>query len=224
MSVTQDQFLGHGNAAASATCTLTTAQPVAAGAVIVVWAGRFDPTASNDMTLTGGGLTWTKRVNTQVGNFRLCGWTAPAPAGLASGTVLTNTMPGTPDSLMTAESLLGVDTAGTFLTNQNSGTGTGWSCGSVTPTDGDAVCGSVWTDGLVGTSTATVGTEWDDFNVAGQSESMAANHLLSTSGAVNLAGTWSGSTTWIAGVISLPAAASTVTIIDTPHAGHFGPF
>lgn len=84
--------------------TFNTTATVPAGGLLVVEVaadnlGTGTTTPSPTMTITGGGLTWTQRFDRGSGSAAGSGvvgslHTAPAPAGLASGTTLTCTLSG----------------------------------------------------------------------------------------------------------------------------------
>lgn len=216
MAITVDQFLGTGKAGASTTTTLVTAQTVAAGAMIVLQAGRFNASGTT-MSCAGGGLTWVEDKTAQAGSIRSSTFRAFAPVGLASGTTLTVTHTGASDCMLCAESFLGVDTVGTIVnTGTNTGTGTGWDGGSVA-VNGNLLVGGGFCDGLIGSSLPTApGVEFADFNDTPQNETATGVYNLAAAGTTTIAGTWSGSVTWIATSVAYKALASGGFVVARP--------
>jgi hypothetical protein len=195
MAVSLDQPLGTNAAAGSATITLTTAATVASLATILLVCGRYNagtPTAT--LSAAGGGLTWTQDHTLTSGNVRTSVFSAPAPAGLPSGTVITVSQSlGTGDMLVGAGSFLGVGALSAFNALA-SGAGTAWATGTVAAASGDFLFGGAFGDGLAGTSTPTSpAVELLDANSAGQTETITAAYKLSVAGSDSIAGTWSGS-------------------------------
>src|SRR3954462_5320649 len=136
MAGTLHPALGTGNNSASTTCTLTTTAAVAVGGRVLVLVGWFINSVSTS-TLSGGGLTWTKDVELRSGSLHIAIHSAPAPAGLASSTVLTATFSLAGDSIMGAGSFLGLDSTGATASQTNTGATAAWSSGSVTAASGN---------------------------------------------------------------------------------------
>jgi hypothetical protein len=80
----------HNNLSAQTSITLTTTATVPAGDTIIVGTGAFN-SPNRTMAITGGGLTWTNDKSAANGGDFAAIHSGPAPAGLASGTVLTCT-------------------------------------------------------------------------------------------------------------------------------------
>jgi hypothetical protein len=97
MAIAFDQDLGSNNSGggSSNTVTLTTSATASAGTRIVVWASAYAITNTVD-SCSGGGLTWVRDLNVSPGSNNPQGafFSADAPAGLPSGTVLTVTYSG----------------------------------------------------------------------------------------------------------------------------------
>jgi hypothetical protein len=108
---------------ASATQTLTTTAAAVAGAKILLAAGAAGVAASS---CAGGGLTWTLQGSSTSGGYTTSIFSADAPAGLASGTVLTVTYPSSvTHGLISAGSFTGLATGTATLAVVPIGNSTG---------------------------------------------------------------------------------------------------
>jgi hypothetical protein len=213
----RDQFLGNAKGHLLTSVDLVTAAAVAAGGHICVGGARFSGTGSDDLTLAGGGLTWTRVVDVVNGSLRIAIWVAYAPSGLASGTTLTMTLTNGTDCMLSAQSYTGGNSS-TVIDGSNNGTGStaAWSSGSVFVNVGDAEFGCAFCDGLVGSSIPTNGVEITDFNDATQTETYVAEDIASAVSASDISGTWSGAVTWISAAIAIQANPDTnVPIINS---------
>lgn len=220
MAVTLDTTLGTGAAAGSATITLTTTNPVAAGGTIIAIIGRFNsaaPTATLSVTTTGG-LTWTQDHTLTSGNIRTSLFRAHAPAGLAASTAIVWTQSAaTGDLMVGAGSFLGVDTSGPTAFNGASSLTTAWTSTSVAAASGNFLVGGSFGDGFVGSSTPTgPAVELFDVNSAGQSEMITAAYKLSVAGSDLIAGTWSGTLDSATVAVAYAAAAAASLVIPRP--------
>lgn len=145
------------NNTTSATITLTTTAAVPAGDTILVGCGGFKvgpPTA----TLSGGSLTWTTDKAGNNGSDVLALARANAPAGLASGTVLTLTWSlAVAGPFIAAASFPNIITASPVdqSSTANPATGTAWAAASITTTVTDTVVGLSWADGTSSSSAPT---------------------------------------------------------------------
>lgn len=120
--------------ASATTIALTTSAAVTAGAEVFVAVSWTHATAT--CSLSGGGLTWTQRVAhvTATGSARIAIFTAPAPSGLASSTVLTATFSVTSPNrfIGCCASTGGVDSFGTPASR--TAATAAWDAGAITTT------------------------------------------------------------------------------------------
>lgn len=224
MAITLDQAtLGSSGIDSTATTIpLTTTQAVAAGALIVIPVGWGDP-AQTLTSVTGGGLTWTidKQGNATNGSAG-CGAivSAQAPAGLASGTVLTANYSGTVvGRAICGFSLLGCPTSSPVDTTSGhtdyTGT-TAWTTASTTIAAGSILIGSSHCTTTNDTSTPTSPSlELFDFGGgAGTFGQTVCYRIQASGGGFTVAGTWSGSEqgTVIAVAYKAAAVSATATI------------
>ena len=188
------------------TWTLTTTGAVPAGGTVVVGVAWFN--ASTTYTVSGGGLTWTMPAAKTDGSSRNVAQAfAPAPAGLASGTVLTITVAS--GSFTNSAAACYANGADTLDVNGTGGIGStqAWS-GSITTLDPNTIVfGFAYNDGLAaGTSTPGSGyTEWCDFvNGADVNVFSGVYQIVSSAGAYTPGGTWSaGTNPWVVSTLSL---------------------
>lgn len=188
------------------TWTLTTTGAVPAGGTVVVALGWFN--ASATYTVSGGGLTWTMPAAKTDGSSRNVAHAfAPAPAGLASGTVLTFTVAS--GSFSNGAAACYVTGADTLDVNGTGGSGStvGWS-GSITTSDPNTIVfGFAFNDGLAsGSETPGSGySEWCDFvNGADVNVFAGVYQVVSSAGAYTPGGTWSsGTNPWVVATLSL---------------------
>lgn len=220
MAITVDQAtLGTGNASANTTTSMSTTNTVAAGAMIVLIVGRFFSGASTIAMNATGGLTWTQAHTAVSGNVRASLFYAFAPSGLASSTTLSVTHTNASDAIMGAASYLGADSSGTVTAFNGTGASTAaWSSGNVTGNSGDALIGGCFVDaGAVSSSTpGGSANERIDRNVAGQSETLVLQDILSIAGTTAMTGTWNAAGAHIAVAASFKAAAGGGGSVDLP--------
>jgi hypothetical protein len=196
MPATLDANLGTKAQAASATASLVTANPAAAGSLLVIGVGYFSASATASITTTGG-LTWAATTPTVSGSIRGYLFYAYAPAGLASGTMLTWTASATtPDWLIGGASFLGMNSTPTLLgSNGASATAAAWSSGSIAAGEVNLGVVMAFEDGsgtATSTSTAPL-NELIDFANAGQNEAFTLAYDLASAATATLAGSWSAS-------------------------------
>lgn len=212
MAVTLDTALGTGNASAASSVSFNTTAAVASGGRVVLICGRWQLASTSTMSITGtGGLTWAQDHTVSSGTLRISVFSAPAPAGLASGTTLTVSFStASNDTIIGAGSFLGIDTVGTVVAfNGGAASTAAWSSASVAATSGNALIGGAFCDGLNATSTPTApGVELFDRNIVGQSESLVEQYKLSVAGSDTIAGTWSGAVSHVAIGVAYKAAAA----------------
>lgn len=164
------------------------------------------------MVCSGGGLSWTEDVTNVSGSIRFSVFRAPAPSGLASGTVLTVTHTNNSDCIIGAGSFLGIDTTGTVITTAvNNASTAGWTGGALSSTSGNMIFGGAFVDSGSVSSSAPVApsVELFDKNVAGQSETLICEYKLSVAGADLVDGTWNAGAAWIGASVCYKSAAGT---------------
>lgn len=216
MAVALDAALGTGNSASGLSCNLVTTSAVAAGATIILIAGKFSGSGST-VSASGGGLTWTQDQTNTSGSLRVSIFRALAAAGLASGTTLTVTAAsGANDFVIGAGSFTGIDTVSPVRTSGGaSASSTAWSTGSIAASSGDFLIGGTFEDGsATATSTPTgPAVELLDRLIAGQSEALTAAYKLSVAGSDSIAGTWSTSVGHVVSGVAYKAAAGGGTVV-----------
>jgi hypothetical protein len=184
------------SASATATQTHTTTAVVPSGALVIMlcgWGFATDRTG----TMSGGGLTWTTdqtNVWTFGYNFRFGIFSAPAPSGLASSTVLTLTLSGNGDGGALAGCYVtGLDQTGSREDNSTGAgaSGTAWNTGTATTSNADdLIIGGSLIDSTT-SSTATGGaSELFDFTHPNAWTFTVAYKIVSSTGSQSLTGTW----------------------------------
>lgn len=192
MAITVDQTsLGTGNASGAASVSMTTTAAVASGGMIAFVVGMFR-NAVITVTATMAGTSMTAAHNLRSGSLHIWLFYGFPSGGLASGSTLQATFTGnTADTICGAASYAGVDTTGTVTAfNAAAAATAAWGSGNVAGNSGDALIGGMFTDG--GASSSTPGgtaVERIDRNVAGQSETLVLEDILSIGGTTALAGT-----------------------------------
>lgn len=187
----------------NSTLTLTTTATVASGGFIVFFAHWF-LTGRVLSSVTGGGLSWNIDVqgfDAADPNMNAAIVSAQAPAGLASGTVLTATWDGTASSIsLGAMSFTGVKTSSPLDTTAAALAVTpaaaGWTTRSASIQAGSALVATSWDqDGISGTSTPTAPSlEAFDVLDCGVNVKTAAYRIESSAGSYTVAGTYSSNT------------------------------
>jgi hypothetical protein len=198
-SISFDSNLGtHAENVASTTMNLTTTAAASSQSRVfafIVWAG------SNTLSsVSGVGLTWT--VDGQApgpyNDYRVAIASAPAPSGLASGTVLTATFTGSVNhGNISAASFLGIATTNPVdVVASSSQFGvTAWSVPITTVNPNDLVVGASIIDGLVNNAPTAPNALIQTFQNPNFYSSLTSEYQIVTSaGAKTINGTWSGNT------------------------------
>lgn len=200
MAIANPTTLGTSSSATdAASYTHSTTAVVPSDGFIIVcaaWGAAADRTGA----MSGGGLTWAtdhSQLFSGAIPWRFAVFSAQAPAGLASSTVLTLTLTGGNafGAFITACYTTGVATAAAKDVSDGSGASTAsWDTTATSTTvDETLVIGGSIHDGLQ-TSTATGGaTELFDFQLAAESWAMTVTYKqLATIQSASLTGTWTG--------------------------------
>jgi|SRR3990167_4899606 len=133
---------------AATTIALTTSGAVPAASRIVIAAGGWDSLARTITGVSGGGLTWVEDADAQHASGEVVGvYSADAPSGLASGTVITVTFSASVDDRFVGGwymqgAVTGSNPAtyrGTVVNGNSQGTGTGWTTGNMASIDAGAL-------------------------------------------------------------------------------------
>lgn len=171
MAFSVDQAsLGTGESGQNVTSfTITTTGAVAAGGLIIVGGGNFNSSSgTNNITVSGGSLTWTTAVQNSTAlsaDTAFLAW-ALAPSGLASSTVLTiqdSVANGLAAACVGIMSFLGaVSSSPTDGTStKNATAGNPWSGNAIATTgSSDLVVGVGWGDGNTSSVTDTPTSPW----------------------------------------------------------------
>lgn len=222
MTIAFDQNLGtNGVTSAATTITLTTAATAAVGSKIFVIVSNF-AAADTLSSVGGGGLTWNVDLKAANGSERYAIASADAPAGLASGTVITATYTGsTFDRTISGFSATGVATGTTYdgTNTSTSGGGATWSSGAITTANANDIIVAGGTEDGNGTATSTPNGGWTevaDFNLPTSSEAYETVYqIVSATGTYTSGGTFSASGTVSVGlgVAYKAAGAASVTVI-----------
>ena len=203
---------------AAASITLTTSAAAASGSRILLAVHHRD-TVGDVLAagVSGGSLQWDLVTNSPVnGTMRLAWFTAYAPAGLASSTVLTTTFTTlvSGNKGVMAASFLGTDPrAWTYpLDTTAFSTAAGaaaWTCDIVTSLADELVFGVTAIDTSTSpTNAPTVGTEVHEFFGAGNRAYATQYAVPSSPTTQTISGTWSGLTGASTKVTSLVAIRS----------------
>jgi len=149
VAATVDQAtIGQNDSDSAATLDLTTTQPVAAGATILIWWSFEHSVAQTFTSVAGGGLTWDSHEisNSLIGNYVIGYSIARAPTGLAAGSTITITVSAAaPNLLLFGSSFNGVLSASPIdddnhRENAAPAANAVWDCGALTTTQaGDVV-------------------------------------------------------------------------------------
>lgn len=179
----------------STTIALTTTSAAASRSTIVLSGacGGFDPTTT--ISDNGPGLTWTRDMfGTGTGTGRIFFYSAYAPAGLASGTVITLTLGGScGDRYMCATSFLGIKTSSPVDTTAASTgyTGTAWTTGSMATQAGSVIWGASYDGNNSHTSLPTAPSlEAHDIYFPSGSAFTSCYRIESAASTYTVAGTW----------------------------------
>lgn len=161
--------------------------------------------------MSGGGLTWANDKTVVNGSDRVWLWTAQAPSGLASGTVITATWVGGVDGpIIAGRAFTGVlSSAPLDITSSATGSGTAWNAGTMAGvTAGDLANALAWGDGASSSSTPG-GSYGESFDIpnAGALCVLTLTRLLGSGTSESPTGTWAASETWAAVGATYKAAA-----------------
>jgi hypothetical protein len=186
----------HNNLSAQTSITLTTTATVPAGDTIIVGTGAFN-SPNRTMAITGGGLTWTNDKSAANGGDFAAIHSGPAPAGLASGTVLTCTFSaGCTGPVIAAASFPNFQsTPPDTSSSATPAAAAAWAATAINTTVTDTVVGLAWGDTPSTSSTPTAPwVEAFDTTDAGSGEELTLVYQESVaSGSYAPAGTWGGS-------------------------------
>lgn len=233
MAVTLDKNLGVNSAASGASMTVTTSLAAAANTVIRAYQSWWSQAGATP-TLSGGGLTWTKRVQNDNGTGdRVAIWEAAAPSGLATSTALVFGINGAQDGglLMGVASFFEVDTIDT--TNVVTGSGTALSSGSATNSTAGALVTGVagFETAATASVTPTIGTEIHDrWQTTAAQGFWTAYQVPAGTGSQSVAGTLTASSTANTGAVAIynpvppPGVAGSSTASNPGVAGEFSPY
>ena len=194
----------------SASPTFNTTAAVAPGGFIVLVIGWW-LTATTLNSVSGGGLIWTIDKNRVSGNMHTAIASAPAPAGLASGTTITTNFSAGGDARMIGGmSFTGVGALDVTADGTNASSGT-WSSGSASIAAGSVLIGAAWNADAWNAdfNTQTAGTEALDFGDDPNNFGLAAGYRIEAAGgSVSVGGTWdtTGTTLGVGAAYSLDAA------------------
>lgn len=220
MAASVDVTVGTKAQSGSATASLVTGNPVAAGALIVFGVGYFSggtPTAS---ITTAAGLTWTRSTQTHSGSINAYLFSAYAAAGLASGSTITWTSSaGAPDWLIGGMSFLGAETTPTILaSNGTAASAATWSGGSLVAGEVNIGVCCVFEDGngTLTWGTDAPATERIDFNSAGQTEAFTLAYDLAGASTATITGTSSASVSHVTRASAFKIAAGGGGPADLP--------
>lgn len=202
---------------------LTTTGTVPAGGKVIVCVGWFESTAT--CSVAGGSLSWTQDgfyQNTGDANQRVGIFSADAPAGLASSTVLTATFTASAFTNM----ICGCYATGLATASYQDGTVQGatgsllvtpWNTGTLNTTNADDfLIGAGWLDFQTITSTTTAPfVEFADFQNTTDTNTMTAFYrVVAATGAYQAAGNWSaGGSKWVMALVGYKGASAAATQI-----------
>lgn len=198
MAVAFDANLGtFSQNTAGATIALTTSAVAASSSYVFVAA--FHNGTGTAASCAGGSLTWSKVAQSQRGTSYVTWFAAPAPAGLASSTVLTVTFNAVVSSqgLICASSFTGLPPQPSYVSTFNNQNGAAAWTGTIPAplTDGLVLSASFIDTSTVPASAPSSGTEIHDFWQTGLVVAMVTHYTLQPlPGSVTMSGTWSGLT------------------------------
>jgi len=201
MSVTVDQStLGQNGVDSAGFVVLTTTQPVAAGATILLWFSWEAPTGQAFDGLGGGSLTWDSHVISAslLGDYNFGYSIAYAPSGLAASTAITFSVDAVaPNVLLFGSSFNGIlDTSPIDDDghNENSAPPANavWDCGALTTTTPGlvAACGMEAQDASRSSVPLTNYIETHQFARGTDDTWTAVYRITTASGSYTPGGTW----------------------------------
>jgi hypothetical protein len=224
-----DKNIGSNSINGTALLTITTSAAAVSGSKIFALVSWFHPSSAT-MAVAGGGLSWTslKQVNNSSDRFAI--WSADAAAGLATNTAITATAAsGVGGLLVGLASFTGLATGTAFdITNQGTGSGTGWSSGASAPSQiGYLLIGGSGNETSATTSsTAVNGAEIHDFWNTAAGQGIATGYIIAASTASQaITGTFTTSSTANTGALVIfPSATLPADNTTKPaRAGMFTP-
>lgn len=184
--------------AGAGTAAVTTTDAVPSGSRVFLPIGWGDPSARTFSSVSGGGLSWA--VDFQQAFSEAINWgfgiaSAPAPAGLASSTVITATMSdGTLAVMLAVAYCDGIaDSSVVDVTDgQGQAAATAWDTTATDTTFSDTlILGGCIHDGMTTNTPSGGASELADFQFATEVWSMCVEYkVLSATGPASLTGTW----------------------------------
>jgi hypothetical protein len=181
-------------------------------------------------TFSGGGLTWsTDQTNSfnfgfvfSIGIF-----SAPAPSGLASGSVLTLTGAAGIDANISVCYVTGMDLSGTRkdVSHGQGASTANWDSGAATTTNADdlliggsLIDGSATATAMTSTPAAGETELFDWINSGDDWASTVAYQIVSATGSQSISGTWAASANQVSGFVAYKAAAASGTQVSATRA------
>lgn len=215
--------IGTNTTTAGSSGTLTTTAVVPSGALIVLGVGWGNTVARTLSSVTGGSLTWA--IDHQQPFSGAIEWgyavvSAQAPAGLASGTVLTATMSGAELGLLMCGSYTtGLVTSSPGVVDVHDGQGgssDAWDTSATSTTQADTlVIGGSFRNGLNTNTPSGGASELHDFQYATESWAQCTEYkILSATASTSLTGTWTtaaGVPDWSAAFVAYKMASDAAT-------------
>jgi hypothetical protein len=206
------------------TSAFTTTATAPSGSLMIMGAAGWNAsgTGSQLIVLSGGGLTWTREKHVNSGQFNLDIFTAPAPSGLASGTVLTATYTGNHNGKPVGGGYVtGQDVVPTETSSSATGTGASSNAGTMTTVTVDLAVGIMFAD-FTGGSTSTAGTNYTElFDVANATNNQTFTMVYrvdAPTGSNTPVNTWGAAvTTWLGVSVAIaPVGAIAGPSVSTP--------
>lgn len=188
-----------GSVGAGSTVTATLTGAVPSGALVLfalTWSGADTKSLADN----GAGLTYAIDKTQALSTHRLSLGSAQAPAGLASGTVVTATVPASSNNLHLAVAYCTGLATSSVLDQTNGGSDAGgastWNTGNVTTTVADELLwGACFKDSDTADNTATTGTELQEWNNGNAQTNICTLYdIKSATGTYSLAGSWGADT------------------------------
>jgi hypothetical protein len=209
----------------ASTIAVTTSATVASGGFIVLYFTWVGPSVTLS-SVSGGGLTWTiDKQGESTGLDPDCDGaivSAPAPAGLASGTTITGTLSAATvgGCSVAATSFTGVLTPGSVDTTAGPSdyTTTAWTVSMTTSGSAVLVAGAMDFHTSDTSTITSPSVEAHDFGAAGGFEQTVGYRIEPAAGTYTVAGTWAASATGTAlGVAYKAAVSAAASAPFTPH-------
>jgi hypothetical protein len=214
---------------AASSVSLTTTATAAAGSKIIVFASCFDALgalADVGISASAGGLTWGLDLMSANGDDWIFVWSADAPSGLPSGTVITmdffngvSSPTNVNARVMAAVSFVGLASGLATLASSSAVGTTSWSGGSITTVVADSLLiGFGMVDGAQTAFTPAAGyTEIHDWIGATDNESWESIYRIASATGTYTAGGSGGSGLYEGGQLDYPAS-SVVSTFARPDA------